>query len=323
MGLDIGVSTVKAVCLRFIKDAPELVHFALEPVQLDLSETLKKITTACRKKAVNVSVSGTQAVIRYVNFPKMNEEELKQALKFEAQKHIPFPLAETYLDHYILKQDLPNNKMLVLLAAVKKELVAQRLKVIEEAGVKVNIVDVDSPALVNAFNFNYSSDQTLGHKAVALLNIGAAITNLDILEDFCPRLSRDINIAGNSFTQKLVDIFGLDFQGAENLKLNPDKERANKVFAAAESVLTNLADEVRTSFDYYESQNASTIAKIFLSGGSSRFPGLKDKLANFLGIEIDFWDPFRNISLSKDVDAQGLKDASGQLPVALGLALRQ
>lgn len=323
VGLDIGTHTVKAVKLRLFKDTTELVAFESEIAQLDLTPVLKRLKQSfVTPEVVNISVSGSSTVIRYVEFPRMTSEELKQALKFEAQKHIPFSINEVNLDGYILKDDLPDNKMLVLVAAVKKEFVAHRIKAVEEAGLKADIVDLDSIALINAFNFNFASDESLKNKAVALLNIGNSMANLDILENGLPRLSRDIHIAGSNITNKLKDIFSIDFGSAENLKLNPDKERANKVAAGVESVLTNLAAEIRTSFDYYESQSASSVAKIFLSGGTSRSPAPKDLLTNFLGIEVECWNPLKAINLSEKLDPQKVKSSSSQLAVAIGLALR-
>ena len=99
------------------------------------------------------------------------------------------------------------------------------------------------------------------------------------------------------------------------------KDKAEKVSAALESVLSVLASEVRTSFDYYESQSAASVVKIFLSGGSGLYPGLKDMMGNLLGIEVEYWDPFRNIGISADIEMEKLKGLSAQLAVAAGLAL--
>lgn len=323
LGLDIGSSTVKLVKLRFCKDTVELCDFALEPASLDLAPLVKKITEAQGINRVNLSVSGTSTVIRYVNFPRMSEEELAQALKFEAQKHIPFSLDSVNLDSSILKEELPDNKMLIIIAAVKKDLLGQRLKVIEDAGLKPNIVDIDSLALVNDFNFNHHQESdAFKNKAVALVNIGASQSNLSILESGIPRLSRDIFIAGNSFTQKIADTLTLELKAAEALKLNPDKERLDKITAAVEAGVANLGAEIRTSFDYYESQSASSVVKIFLSVGSSNFPGLKDMLANLLSIEVEAWDPFKKIGVYANIDSEKVKARSAELAVAVGLALR-
>ncbi|OGX18541.1 MAG: hypothetical protein A3K83_07625 [Omnitrophica WOR_2 bacterium RBG_13_44_8b] len=323
VGLNIGTQAIKIAKLRLSKDGQmELCGFDLVPIQLELAETLKKIKQAMDIDYVNTGVSGPQTVIRHISFPKMSKDELKQALKFEAQKHIPFPMAEINLDGFILKDDLPENKMLVLLAAAKKELISQRIKLIEEAGMRINVICIDSIALINAFNFNYPQDESLKQKAVTLLNIGATTTNLNILEGGIPRLSRDINIGGNNFTQRIMELLGLDFKPAEEIKQNPGKENAQKLLAAQESMLTNLASEIRTSFDYYESQSTTSVVKIFLSGGGSNFTGLSDMLANSLGIEVEYWDPLKRISLADGIDVNKIKSLSNQLAVAVGLALR-
>ncbi|MFA5287683.1 MAG: type IV pilus assembly protein PilM [Candidatus Omnitrophota bacterium] len=338
VGVDIGVSQVKVVKLKIAKDQVELCGFNIEPARLELGEVLGRILQPhSAGDSINISVSGQQSVIRYVNFVRMNSAELKQALKFEAQKHIPFAVADVNLDGYILKDNLPDNKMLVLIAAVKKDLVNQRLKLIEGLGYRTNIIDIDSIALLNAFNFNYPFEENQGHKAIALLNIGSSMSNLDILDNGVPRLSRDLHIAGNTFTQKIADIFSIDFANAESLKINPsgagfstavkeglspDKDKLNKVSAGIESAMTNLAGEVRTSFDYYESQGSSNVCKVFLSGGSAKFEGLKEMLARLLSIEVEYWDPFKKIKISEGIDTEKLKNSSVELGVAVGLALR-
>jgi len=320
-GVDIGSAQIKVVKLKISKDQTELAGFDIEPSKFDLGEVLRHVLDPHSGLPVNISVSGQQSVIRYVNFPRMNESELKQALKFEAQKHIPFSVSEVNLDGYILKDDLPDNKMLVLIAAVKKDLVNQRLKLVEGVGYRVDVIDIDSIALVNAFNFNYPFSAAGERKAVAILNIGSSTTNLSILDEGIPRLSRDMHIAGNAFTQKIADIFSLEFTEAEKLKITPEPGKLNKIKAGIESALASLAGEIRTSFDYYESQGTSNVGKIFLSGGSAKFPGLKDMLEHFLNIEVQEWDPLKQVKISSEIDMAKLKGVQGELAVALGLAL--
>ena len=323
VGLDIGTHSIKIAKLHFTPDSLELIDVSIEPMQPDLGGVLKKLKEAQAFEAVNIALSGPATVIRDINFPKMGPEELKQALKFEAQRHIPFPLQEVNLDGCILKDDLPDNKMLVLLAAVRKEFIAQRIKFLESAGLKANTVEIDSLSLANAFNFNYGQEEGLKSKAVALLNIGAAITNVTILEDGLPRLSRDIPIAGNNFTQKIADTLGVDFKSAEEIKLKPESEQFSKIAHGLEAVFAELTQEIRISFDYYESQSASTVGKIFLSGGGSLLLGLKERLSGLMGIEVNYWEPFKKVRLSASLDPEKVKSLSAQLAVALGLALRQ
>ncbi|MBM3254748.1 MAG: type IV pilus assembly protein PilM [Candidatus Omnitrophica bacterium] len=322
LGLDIGTSAIKFAKLRFTKGGVELCRIGIEPLQAGLEPILKNIIKDQNIKKANISVCGPSTIIRYVNFPKMTAQELAQSLKFEAQKHIPFSVSEVNLDAAILKSDLADNKMLVMLAAIKKDFLAARLKLIESAGFSVSNVDIDSVALINAFNFNYTKEDLPQAKSIALLNIGSSFSNLSILEEGMPHLSRDIQVAGNNFTQKLEDGLEIDFKSAEALKFtSPDKEKAQKITQGLESMLSSLAAEVRTSFDYYESQGTLSVAKIFLSGAGSIFPGFKDLLANILGIEVEYWDPLRKIKVSEEVDAQKIKMQLPRLAVAIGIAL--
>jgi type IV pilus assembly protein PilM len=322
-GLDIGSRQIKIVKLKLFKDTIELCGLEVAPVQLDVGALLKKFKNSLEISYANVGVCGSSTVIRYVDFPWMNPAELKQALRFEAQKHIPFSLNEVIIDGSILRENVKDNKTLVLIAAVKKELIQQRLKLLEEAGLKANIIDIDSVALINAFNHSYAQDESVKDKTIGLLNIGSTLSSLNILENSVPRLSRDIQIAGNNFTQKLVDAFGIDFKAAEELKLNPDNEKKDKVTVSIETVLANLAGEVRGSFDYYESQSATSVSRIFLSGGGAQFVGLKDMLSGLLGIDVQYWDPLKQIMVSRDMDSQKVSSLSSQMAVAVGLALRE
>ncbi len=323
LGIDIGSAKLKAVKLKITQDNVEVCGFDIRPLQVGLSAALREIKQSQDIESVNIGISGVAAVVRYIPFLRMEKAELDKALKFEAQKHIPFSISEVNLDSYILREDLPDNKMLVLLAAAKKDFVGERIKLIEEAGFKANIIDIDSLALFNAFHYNYAQDESvLKHKAIALLNIGASFSNLDILEGNIPRLNRDIRIAGLNFTQQIADALGVDLNSAENMKISPDNERKEKISRAIEVVLSNLAGEIRTSFDYYETQGASSVTKIYLSGGASLFSGLKDALVNLLGIEVDYWDPFKRINVAPGLDSSRIKLLSGQLGVAVGLALR-
>jgi type IV pilus assembly protein PilM len=322
IGLNIGVSTIKLAKLKFGRDKIELIGFAIEPNPLDPDDTLKKLIQSQSIKTVNISVSGQQAIIRYIELPKMNAQELKQALKFEAQKHIPFPIADVNIDGCIMKDSLPDNKMKVLLAAVKKESLDPKLRQLRSLGIDIGTVEIDSISLINAFNFNYLDEPELKNKTIGLINIGSATSNLNIVEAGVPMLSRDIPIGGNHFSQRIADSLSVDFKSAESMKMGAEQKQLDKVSTAVEAVLAKLAGEVRTSFDFYESRSVASVEKIFISGGASLYAGFKDMLGGFLGLTVENWDPFKKIVIAPDLDATKVKSIGSQLAVAIGLALR-
>lgn len=328
VGLDIGSSSIKAVVLESREKEFILKNFNVTEISAgtELGSAVKQVLSSMVVNAdyerINISLSGQSVVIRYVWLPLMSEKDLLSSLKFEAAKLIPFAIEEVNIDSFILKQDVSNNKMLVLIVAAKKDAVSERIRLVQNIGFKIGIIDVDSLSLINAFNFNHHYPQDGLPKTLALLNIGASVSNLNILEEGIPVFSRDIYIAGNNFSKKLADSMGIDFRAAENLKRNPDEAMRDKIISCVESILSNLASEIRISFDYYETQGASSVEKIFLSGGGSILSNLKDNLSPVLGIDIDYWDPTQRLSVLADSSIEKIKSYSAQIAVALGLAMR-
>ncbi|MEW6170406.1 MAG: type IV pilus assembly protein PilM [Candidatus Omnitrophota bacterium] len=323
IGLDIGSFDIKLIKLNFKDTLTSIADFDIEKQYSDVARSLKDIVT--RKnitgKPVNISLSGPGMVTRYIPFPKMQPEELHNALKFEAEKHIPFPVNEVILDGCILK-DLDDNKMLVLIVAAKKDVVQRRIDLVKNAGLEINLIDIDSLALVNSFNnagvFIKKEEQP---KAIALLDIGATVTNLNILEDSVPRFSRDINLGGMDLTKKISEKLSISLTDAEVLKCNP-AERLAEINTICEPILNNLITELRLSFDYYESQCACSLEKIYISGGGSLLSGLDNFLNHMLGIEILHWDPLSNIKVEESVDGKKMRENLNLLTIAMGLGLR-
>jgi len=172
-GLDIGSSSVKFVQLSGSRENPILKNFELIKLKEGNFEEYKKILTNIAKKLgskeVNISVAGPQLVVRYIEMPKMSDEELKSSMKFQAGEHIPFDVKDVIIDCQKV-EDAGRGKMKVLLVAVKKEALERMVKLVEGTGIFAGIIDCDSFALVNAYLFNYpDADEA---KNVALLGIG-------------------------------------------------------------------------------------------------------------------------------------------------------
>jgi type IV pilus assembly protein PilM len=314
IGLDWGFSSLKVVILESggntysVKDARiiKLPSQELNPVRdTKTPEGEAKISNGGSLSSlikdlglpggVNLGICGPNVIVRYIAMAKMNEDEVKNSLRYEAASHLPFPVEEVNLDGVILK-DLPDNQILVMLAAAKKDFINQRLEVLQEAGIRVNILDIDSLALINAFNFNHphTQENNILSGAVALLNIGASVTNINILEDGIPHFSRDINVSAKDLSQE----------------------------ASREMAIADFVGEIRKSFDYYEAGSATVINKIFLSGGGSLVSGFASNLKDLLGIQIGQWDPFGNFEFNPNLDEADIRKNSARFAVAVGLALR-
>ncbi|MFH1655609.1 MAG: type IV pilus assembly protein PilM [Candidatus Omnitrophota bacterium] len=333
IGLDIGSFFVKAVALRIQKDKAELLKFAIKQVSKNsLGDSIKDILSEFNfaDKVVNLSIAGQGVVVRSIQMPKMSISEVKNAVRFEAEKHIPFPVDEVFMDCFILKQLPEENKMLVLVAAAKKELVQRHLGLLKRLGLEAKVIDVDSMALTNIYNRLDSKEESVGtdtgtvqpKKAVALLNMGASFCSLCILKNDMPRFVRDIFIGGDDFTKRIVNILNLSQIDAEKIKCNPGSDW-EKITGACETILNNLINEIRRSFDYFESDANVAIGSLYLSGGGSCFKGIDEILKNHINVEVKFLDPFIGLEINEGLNTEELKSQSRKLAVAVGAALRR
>jgi len=333
LGLDIGTFSVKTVRLDSQKDKTTLVNYGISKIKNNnVTEAIREVlsTVNLDTKIANIGLSGQGAILRYVFLPKMPFKELKQSISTEADKYIPFPIEDVILDFHILKESTQENKMLVLIAAVKKEIVQERIKLLTSLSLEFDVIDINSVAMVNSFNELRSKVSSLNPdeagedkpKATAILNIGASISFLNILEGNLPKFSRDIYVGGNNFSKKIAYARNVDLESAEQMKCNPTDEQWSKNLEACELLLNNLTHELRLSFDYYETENNTPIKKLYLSGGSAYLKGIRDLLNKNLGIETEVWDPTPYLEIKPELDVNNFKSQSSALAVALGLALR-
>jgi len=325
LGLDMGSYTVKAVELSGSSDKISVSAFGTTRVaslsRQEAADSIKKLLSRSGMilKEAAISVSGPSVIERFITLPKMDAEALKGAIKFEAEKLIPFDVNDCILDHKILGKDDRENKINVLLVAVKKDHLMDRVKLAEEAGLAVRLVDVDMFAAANAFMrcFKNPADKT-----VAVLNMGASFTNISILRGEGVYFARDIAVGGNDYSSAISKKLNLDAAAAEELKLSPG-EKAKDVIGCIRPALNSLLDEVKMSFSYYENQTGKGIDEIYVSGGGSDIVGLADAFQENFGSAPLILNPmhFAEVGLAGS-DKGSLEKTGCSFTVAIGLALR-
>ncbi|MCM8790444.1 MAG: pilus assembly protein PilM [Candidatus Omnitrophica bacterium] len=328
VALDIGAHSIKMLEISLASspsEKPTLVSFGLKKIQglpaEAVSASIKNLAEELKVSAKDftISISGPSLTVRLVSMPRMALDELKSAVKYETEKLIPFDINECILDFQVLG-DVAKTRgnVEILVAAVKKESVMQKVKLVENAGFGVRCVDVDSFAVSNAFLANFPHiDQA---KTVAILNIGASFTNLSILRGGQLSVVRDIAIGGNDLTTAISKKTGLSFQESEELKMTP-KEKVREITDWGRPVLGSLLDEVKLSFGYHENQSGRGIDEIYVSGGGSESIGLDEAFADILESKPQRWDPFKFLN-TPDVDMDALGSLKNSFSVATGLALR-
>ena len=326
VGLDIGSDAVKIVEISVLDGKMSLGAAVLKKVRGETKEEIigciQEIASEAGilSKEVSISVSGPSVIVRFIVMPKMTEEDLRSAIKFEAEKHIPFNMAECIIAHHLIRHGRKDNKQGVILVAAKKDFVIERVKMVESAGLSVGIIDVDEFAVSNSFMANFPA---LGRdKTVALLDVGAKLTNLSIVCGGSILFARDISVGSRDFNASVSKAFGLDQRAAEDLRMTPGKKEA-ELSACTKTVCNNLCDDVKLSFDYYENQCGKGIDEVYLSGGGAAFKSFEAQLQEMLGLNPKRWNPLQFLDAgSSRTDLKAVDNIRSHFAVASGLALR-
>lgn len=326
VGLDLGSSAVKMLEIETAGDKSVLTRIGLkklaDPSRQTLIESVKSLSEELKlsTREVNISVSGPSVIVRFVSMPKMREDELKGAIRFEAEKYIPFAIDDCIIDYQVLKKNDKENKLDMLLVAVKKELILEKIAIIEECGLNASLVDTDTFAVANSFLRNF--DQHDRDKAVALINIGASMTNVSIAHNGILCFSRDVAIGGSDFTTAISKSLNIDLAGAEDIKITP-ANKLQDVINCTRSMAQNFLDEMRLSFSYYENQSGRSIDEVYLSGGASCLAGLEAAFQEAFESKPFLWDPLKFLDLSRiSQNADLAKKMGVSFAVAAGLAVR-
>ncbi len=335
LGLDIGSHAIKAIEMTPVGDSFEIVGFGYQPVEpaADEYEEIEKqkqalqallASSSLRSRQVVTAVSGRSVIIRYVTMAQMSEDNLRNAIAFEADKYIPFEINEVVLDCQKL-DDTPDGKdMKVVLVAVKRTVVEEQLGILQSVGLKPRIIDVDAFALGNAFEVHQSLSMRAeeGDRVVALIDIGAKKTNINILVGSASHFTREVYIGGNNFVDLVAKRFATDAAGAEMFMAEPG-ESMQELRETVATVVDELVHEIQLSFDFFENQHDQDVREIYLSGGGSRLAGLDSEFERALGRPAKNWDPTEGMAVNdRTVDTAKLAEHSRSIAIAMGLAAR-
>lgn len=229
IGLDIGSHAVKLVAMKPQRgDHPYLLtHFGVAELPSesivegavvrpgDVAQVIRDLlsTNKIKGSRIATAVSGHAVIVRRVTMPRMDEDELRESIVWEAEEYIPFDVDDVNLDFAILEENDDDNEMDVVLVAAKRDRIDEFMAVIEEAGRDPVIVDVDAFALQNAFELSYPERQ---HEDIALLNMGASVMNVAVLEEGRPVFWRDITLGVRQYVAALQRELMLDYFDAED-----------------------------------------------------------------------------------------------------------
>ncbi len=333
IGLDLGGSCIKALEITRDKYDYIITGYGQVEVQNEAArpEAIRELFDQCRFKTKKVvtAVSGKSVIVRYINMVQMSDENLENAIRFEADKYIPFDLDEVQLECQKL-MDLPaeeggaSPEMKVLLVAVKRSLVEEQARMLIDIGLQPVAIDVDVFAIGNAYELNESLSPGLSEedRISGLIDIGANKTSINILKNNISLFAREVYLGGNDLTNAVMRRLGVDVYQAEALKKDP-QEREEEVQDAVLPVVEDLGNEINLSFDFFENQYDGTVNQVFLSGGSAMLRGLEENFESLFEKKTRVWNPIEGLKIRSDnVDIESLNRSALQLAVSVGLAAR-
>ena len=334
VGLDIGSGLIKvAVIDHSKKHQPELTKVAITPLLADaivegevmdpgiVSDAIRGALSAAgvKSKSIVTAVGGRDVIIKKIQIERVKEQQARELMRWEAEQHVPFDMESVELDFQILDPDGEGTEMQVLLVAAKRELIDNKLRLLTDAGLTPGIVDVDAFALHNAFEVNHP-DAMSG--IVALVNIGHEVTNINILDDGIPILTRDITVGTRRFREDLQRERGVSVDEADQLIQGYDRSphldaviesRGEEIAVGVERAAAFLASSARTG----------QLRGVYTCGGGSRIPGLTEALANRLRIRVEQANPLANLKVRNGAFGSLVTDEVAPLMMLpIGLALR-
>jgi len=335
VGLDIGSGLVKVAVVDHSKKQPEVVKVAVVPLLADaivegevmdpgiVAEAIQSALAAADVKGKHVvtAVGGRDVIIKRIQIERVKEQQARELMRWEAEQHVPFDMESVELDFQILDPDDDGVEMSVLLVAAKRELIESKLRVLTDAGLEPGMVDVDAFALHNAFEINYP-DAMRG--IVALVNIGHDVTNINILDDGVPILTRDITVGTRRFREDLQREQGISADEAQQLLQGYDRS------AHLDAVLESRGEEIAVgieraaAFLASSSRAPSAVRAIYTCGGGARIPGLSDALADRLRVSVQQANPLTNLTIRDGaLDSLVTDEVASLLMLPIGLAMRQ
>jgi type IV pilus assembly protein PilM len=270
--------------------------------------------------SVVIAIGGRDVIIKKIQVERVKEQQLRELLRYEAEQHVPFDVESVELDHQTLDLNGTSAEMSVLLVAAKRELIESKLRVLSEAGLSAAVVDVESFALHNGFEINHPDAMT---GIVGLLNIGHDVTNVNILEDGVPILTRDIAVGTRRLREDLMRERGLSAEEADKLLQGFDRS------PHIDAVLETRAEEIAVGMEravafLQQNSRGSEMSQAYTCGGGARIPGLNERLGDRLRMTVQLANPLANLKVRDGALESLVTDqVAPLLMLPIGLALRR
>ena len=279
-------------------------------------------TRGVKTRSVVAAVSGRAVIVKKISMNRLSPEDAQQAIVWEAEQHVPYDINDVSLDFEILGDHPQDPKqMQVLLVAAKKDMVLSFGDLIREAGLVPQVIDVDSFAIQNALAANYDFAP---EEVIAILNVGAEITNINIVQNGVPYFTKDLQVGGHTFVDAVQRRYNVTHEVAtEAVRGNapPDLDVIPVVEQACEGLATALE---RAQAYLRTTGEAGLLTRLMLCGGSALTPGLVPFLQTRFGVPTEIANPLARIQYDRALFGEDDPlTVAPFLTVGIGLALRK
>jgi len=350
LAVDIGSNAIKFLSLRPKKKKMELVALGTVPMpegcmsgrEIEdpepIAEAIKKLlkNQKTKGKKIITAISGSPVIIKKIQVAYQSKEDLSKNIKFESEQYIPVNINEVNLDYHIISSSKEENRLDLLIVAIKKEIIEQYVNIFNLAGLSPVVIDIDAFAIGNSYEFIYDIQEGKRRETkegeeekkevIALLNIGSSMTNINILEGGTTAFTRDMEFGGHNYDMAIHDQFELEKNQIEKLKRGSIVEGADieEITSSIVSVTENLAGEIFRIFEFYQSSSGKSIDKIYISGGLAQMKDIDKFFAESIGIPTFKFNPWAKISYDPNrFDKEYLNYIGPSMAVCVGLALRK
>lgn len=338
VGVDIGTTSIKVCQLKQTRKGVEMAAFGYAPLApqvivdgqvMDAGavvETVQRIFKESKisQREVAISVSGQSAIIRKISVPLMTDAELSEQIQWEAEQHIPFDIKDVQVDYQVLRRNSEDGQMEVLLVAAKREQIEDYARLARDAKLKPVVCDIDAFSIQNLFEVSRGLDPSA---TLALVNVGASLSSLNVISGGVSAFSREIANGGHGVTEEIQRTLNVPFEQAEAYKCGEDRDGIvpAQVLEIVEGACDSIAAEIQRSLDFFMATSGDAeIARLYLTGGSAALGPLAQAIENRCRMPVETWSPTEFLTLyGKGVDQEKLARHSLQMSVALGLSLRK
>jgi type IV pilus assembly protein PilM len=346
VGVDIGSSSIKVCELRETRKGRTLQKVAFAPLPPQtivdghimnagvVTDTLSRLfaDSQIRQRNVAISVSGQSVIIRKITVPIMTPAELDEQIQWEAEQHIPFDIKDVQIDYEVLRRQTDRGQMDLLLVAAKRDEINDYAQFVREARLKPMVVDIDAFTVQNLFDVSRGlpPDQT-----VALINLGASLSSLNIISSGASAFTRDIASGGNAITEEIQRQTGVSFDQAEAYKCGetatggepaaPSGMVPQQVHEVIEGVCDTIAAEIQRSLDFFMATSGeSEIHRVYVTGGTANLTTLRNAIQRRAKAPVEFFNPLEKLAVDNRLVPEALlHQRAAQLAVAIGLSLRK